>query len=79
VSESFDLKITRKLVPQSLRSRLPGLFDAHMGKDSLLDRIRIVCANTDADDVESFEPLADGFRNYRCGNGRLSAEEQLIN
>jgi len=32
-------------------------------------------------DIESFEPLeptADGFRNYRRGNGRLSAEEQLI-
>src|ERR1019366_866501 len=32
-------------------------------------------------DVESFQPLeptADGFRNYRRGNGRLSAEEQLI-
>jgi catalase-peroxidase len=32
-------------------------------------------------DVESFEPLepvADGFRNYRNGKQRLSAEEQLI-
>src|SRR5579862_5962409 len=32
-------------------------------------------------DIESFEPLeptADGFRNYRRGNGRQSAEEQLI-
>jgi catalase-peroxidase len=38
-------------------------------------------ASQEQTDVESFEPLepiADGFRNYRHGNGRLSAEEQLI-
>jgi len=38
-------------------------------------------ASQEQTDVESFEPLepiADGFRNYRRGNGRLSAEEQLI-
>jgi catalase-peroxidase len=38
-------------------------------------------ASQEHTDVESFQPLeptADGFRNYRRGNGRLSAEEQLI-
>jgi catalase-peroxidase len=38
-------------------------------------------ASQEQTDIESFEPLeptADGFRNYRRGNGRLSAEEQLI-
>jgi catalase-peroxidase len=38
-------------------------------------------ASQEQTDVESFEPLepvADGFRNYRRGNGRLSAEEQLV-
>ncbi|HEY4763264.1 MAG TPA: catalase/peroxidase HPI [Candidatus Sulfotelmatobacter sp.] len=38
-------------------------------------------ASQEQTDVESFQPLeptADGFRNYRRGNGRLSAEEQLI-
>jgi catalase-peroxidase len=38
-------------------------------------------ASQEQTDVESFEPLepmADGFRNYRRGNGQLSAEEQLI-
>ena len=38
-------------------------------------------ASQEHTDVESFqplEPIADGFRNYRRGNGRLSAEEQLI-
>jgi catalase-peroxidase len=38
-------------------------------------------ASQEQTDVESFaplEPIADGFRNYRRGNGRLSAEEQLI-
>jgi catalase-peroxidase len=33
---------------------------------------------TDIDSFEPLEPKADGFRNYRQGNGRLSAEEQLI-
>ena len=33
---------------------------------------------TDVDSFEPLEPIADGFRNYRHGNGRLSAEEQLI-
>jgi catalase-peroxidase len=33
---------------------------------------------TDVDSFEPLEPIADGFRNYRRGNGRLSAEEQLI-
>jgi catalase-peroxidase len=38
-------------------------------------------ASQEQTDVESFEPLepaADGFRNYRRGTQRLSAEEQLI-
>jgi catalase-peroxidase len=38
-------------------------------------------ASQEQTDVESFEPLApvaDGFRNYRHGKGRLSAEEQLV-
>ena len=38
-------------------------------------------ASQEQTDIESFEPLepkADGFRNYRHGNGRLSAEEQLV-
>jgi catalase-peroxidase len=38
-------------------------------------------ASQEQTDVESFEPLepvADGFRNYRRGNSRLSAEEQLV-
>jgi catalase-peroxidase len=38
-------------------------------------------ASQEQTDVESFEPLepmADGFRNYRRGEQRLSAEEQLI-
>jgi catalase-peroxidase len=38
-------------------------------------------ASQEQTDVESFEPLepiADGFRNYRRSNGRLSAEEQLV-
>jgi catalase-peroxidase len=38
-------------------------------------------ASQEHTDVESFEPLepvADGFRNYRRGNGRLTAEEQLV-
>jgi len=38
-------------------------------------------ASQEHTDVESFEPLepaADGFRNYRRGKQRLSAEEQLI-
>jgi catalase-peroxidase len=38
-------------------------------------------ASQEQTDVESFgplEPIADGFRNYRRGNGRLSAEEQLV-
>jgi catalase-peroxidase len=38
-------------------------------------------ASQEQTDVESFEPLepaADGFRNYRSGKQRLSAEEQLI-
>jgi catalase-peroxidase len=38
-------------------------------------------ASQEQTDVESFEPLepsADGFRNYRRGKQRLSAEEQLI-
>ena len=33
---------------------------------------------TDVDSFEPLEPIADGFRNYRRGNGRLSAEEQLV-
>src|ERR1700675_270579 len=38
-------------------------------------------ASQEQTDVASFEPLeltADGFRNYRRGKQRLSAEEQLI-
>jgi len=38
-------------------------------------------ASQEQTDVESFshlEPTADGFRNYLRGNGRLSAEEHLI-
>jgi catalase-peroxidase len=38
-------------------------------------------ASQEHTDIESFEPLepvADGFRNYRRGNVRLSAEEQLV-
>jgi catalase-peroxidase len=38
-------------------------------------------ASQEQTDVESFEPLepvADGFRNYRHGDGRLSPEEQLV-
>jgi catalase-peroxidase len=38
-------------------------------------------ASQEQTDVESFEPLepvADGFRNYRRGNGRLLPEEQLV-
>jgi catalase-peroxidase len=40
-----------------------------------------VDASQEQTDVESFEPLepiADGFRNYRRGNGRLSSEELLV-
>ncbi|HWZ97733.1 MAG TPA: catalase/peroxidase HPI [Candidatus Dormibacteraeota bacterium] len=40
-----------------------------------------VDASQEQTEVESFEPLeptADGFRNYRRGRQRLSAEEQLI-
>ncbi len=33
---------------------------------------------TDVDSFAPLEPVADGFRNYRRGNGQLSAEEQLI-
>ncbi len=33
---------------------------------------------TDVASFEPLEPIADGFRNYRRGNGRLSAEEQLV-
>jgi catalase-peroxidase len=33
---------------------------------------------TDVDSFEPLEPRADGFRNYRHGNGRLSPEEQLV-
>jgi catalase-peroxidase len=38
-------------------------------------------ASQEHTDVESFEPLqpkADGFRNYLHGNGRVSAEEHLV-
>jgi catalase-peroxidase len=38
-------------------------------------------ASQEHTDIESFkplEPVADGFRNYKRGNGRLSAEEQLV-
>jgi catalase-peroxidase len=38
-------------------------------------------ASQEQTDVESFEPLepvADGFRNYRRGKSRMSAEEQLV-
>jgi catalase-peroxidase len=38
-------------------------------------------ASQEQTDVESFEPLepkADGFRNYLSGNGRVSAEEYLV-
>jgi catalase-peroxidase len=34
--------------------------------------------HTDVESFEPLEPIADGFRNYRRGNGRLSAEEQLV-
>ena len=33
---------------------------------------------TDVESFEALEPAADGFRNYRRGTGRLSAEEQLV-
>jgi catalase-peroxidase len=34
--------------------------------------------HTDIESCKPLEPVADGFRNYKRGNGRLSAEEQLV-
>jgi catalase-peroxidase len=34
--------------------------------------------HTDVESFEPLEPIADGFRNYRRGNGRLSSEELLV-